>query len=446
MLKKFVGILIFLILLGVLFNSFYLQIPLFVNKTAGKPVAKELPRFTGTVNIGLLANITSPVATFAKQSVNAGNLAVDEINAAGGILGKKVNLIIHDTQLNPELASQYATKLIDKDKAVLLVHDSNTKMALAIGKVAKDKRVLFMCGAGYSPIITGAEAHRYIFRTGFNSTMQAKALASYLNRQYKDKTYVYITWDYIWGWSTEANLRKYTKTTDRTKYKQILIPYPNYTKENIVKAVQEAKKENPDVLVVTLYGDPMIETAKAVYDSDMKKDTRIVLSTDIPYEQVIKHGVDVFEHMITSTSFIPKVPLEYDYQRGQEFVDDFVARYNLYPGETAAGTYTSIYQYKSAVEKAGSFNVDKVVSALEGHKFSLVKGQEYYRDFDHQNVQQGFVIKFKSVEEFDNREFDDDKWNILRSDVGDDIVTTREEWEQVRKQNNKPLFLEPRLE
>lgn len=388
----------------------------------------------GEINIGLSLNSIWPVANFAVEALNGANLALDEINQNGGILGKKVNLITRETQLKSDIARRNVIEMIEQDDIKMIMNDAVSSMALAITKVSRERKIIFMPGTVYASNITGEFAHRYCFRVTYNATMHAKALASYLNRQFKNKKYFYITWDYVWGWDIEQQTRTYTDTTDAIIHKRFLIPYPDYKKADIEQAIETAKKERPDVIVVVLYGSAFSEAMQEIAKTDLKNKAKIVVNTQVTHQAIKEYGTKIFEKIIGSTFFDPAVPYNYNYKRGIQFVENYLTKYNMPPGVSSSSIYTAIYQYKAAVEKAGTFETETVVDAMEKIDFQILKGIEHYRKFDHQNIQDVYVVKFKTEQELKNGRFPGDKWNILRSEHGSNLVISRDKWNQIRAQ------------
>ncbi len=100
-----------------------------------------------------------------------------------------------------------------------------------------------------------------------------------------------------------------------------------------------------------------------------------------------------------------------------------------------------MYQYKEAVERAGTTNTADVIRALEGHRYSFLKDEQYWREFDHQNVQSVYVVKVKPRDQVMADEFASDYFEIIGSMAGDQAAQTQEEWEERRREAGKPLRL-----
>jgi ABC-type branched-subunit amino acid transport system substrate-binding protein len=112
------------------------------------------------------------------------------------------------------------------------------------------------------------------------------------------------------------------------------------------------------------------------------------------------------------------LPYQYGYQGGIEFVERFAERYQAYPSSSAASTYSVLFQYKAAVERAQSFDSEAVIRALEGHQYSMLKDPQEWRAFDHQNVQSVQVVRVNNRDVALQDQFNEDFFEILMSIPG----------------------------
>lgn len=94
----------------------------------------------------------------------------------------------------------------------------SSAVAIASGKAARDRGILYFGTLTYANATTGAEGHRYMFREPYNAWMTAKVLSQYLTRHHADDTYFYITADYTWGWSVEDSVRRFSGTEDSQRH------------------------------------------------------------------------------------------------------------------------------------------------------------------------------------------------------------------------------------
>lgn len=154
-------------------------------------------------------------------------------------------------------------------------------------------------------------------------------------------------------------------------------------------------------------------------------------------------GPKVMEGVIGALPWCWQVPYKYDYARGKQFVETYSAKYGRYPSTSGASAYTILYEYKAAVERAGSFNGAKVVAALEGHDYQLLKDKQTWRDFDHQSVQTVYAVKCKPEPSVLKDKYKLDYFEIISSLSGEKAAITKAEWQEIRRQNSLAVELEP---
>ncbi len=393
-----------------------------------------------TVKIGLNYPKTGPYSVQGLDQLRAAELAADEINAAGGIMGKKIELVTRDSMSKKDVTQKNVTELIDKEGVKMVFGGSASSVAITAGKVAKEKDNIFFGTLTYSTATTGKEGHRHIFRECYNAWMGAKAIASYLKENYSGKKYFYITADYTWGWTTEASVRKFSDTEDKTKHKGVLTPFPGAKEKDFKKALSFAKMMKPDVLVMVLFGKDMSTAVRLATGMGLKQNMQIVVP-NITLGMAEGGGPKVMEGVIGALPWTWRVPYKYDYPKGKEFVEKFAAKHSRYPSTSGASAYTILYEYKSAVERAGTFDTAAVIKALEGHEYTLLKDKQIWRDFDHQSVQTVYAVKCKPQAEVLKDKYKLDYFEILSSLNGEEAVRNRDEWNAVRVAAGKPTVL-----
>ena len=161
-------------------------------------------RAADTVKIGLDNPLTGTYAAVGKNEMIGCQLAIEQINAKGGILGRKVELLIEDsTSGDAATAVQKARKLIDRDQVNFLLGNVNSALALAMAQVAAEKGVLHVVPGGHTDAVTGTTCHWNVFRVCNTTQMEANAVAGTLIKDFGKKWY-YITPDYAFGHTLQA--------------------------------------------------------------------------------------------------------------------------------------------------------------------------------------------------------------------------------------------------
>lgn len=395
-----------------------------------------------TVKIGLNYPQTGPYAVEGQEQLQAAQMAIEEINKEGGVLGKQIKLVTRNTCSQVDISIKNATELIDQEKVQMVFSGDSSAVVIVAGRVCQEKNIPFFGTMTYSAETTGKDGHRCVFRECYDSEMAARVIGTYLKETFPNKKYFYITANYNWGHSTENAMRKITGTGNTQNHKRMLIPFPNATYEDYKNAVFSARRAKPEVLVIVLFGQDMVITLREAHAQGLKENTQIVVP-NLTLSMAEGCGPNVMEAIIGALPWCWQVPYKYDYARGKQFVEDYATRFNHYPCTPGASAYTVMYEYKAAVERAGTFDTIAVIKALEGHEYTFLKDQQQWRDFDHQSLQTVYAVVCKPRAEVLKDKLQLDYFDIIHSLPGDQAAISLEQWTAARKAAQRPSQLEP---
>ncbi|MFH1999298.1 MAG: ABC transporter substrate-binding protein, partial [Planctomycetota bacterium] len=318
---------------------------------------------------------------------------------------------------------------------------ASSGVAIRVSKVCQDKGVVFMATVSAANATTDTEGHRHTFRTCYNAWMGAKALGTFLKRNFAGKKYFYVVADYSWGRSAEESIRTFSNTEDRDLHKSTYTTFPGATEEEFRNKVRLAKIREADVLVLAQFGNDMTLAVRAAEELDLKDSMQIVVPI-LELSMCEGAGPEAMEGIIGTSDWNWRVPSAYGFTRGQKFVDCFWLRYGRYPCWGAATAYTGLWQYKEAVERAGTFAASSVIRALEGHRFTLLKDEQEWRDFDHQNMQTVYLVRCRNAADVLSSVNSQDYFENIDCLSGPLVVRTPAEWKKIRKSAKLPDFLE----
>src|SRR5271156_3850909 len=167
------------------------------------------------IRMGMVDPLTGVYAATAGNEVMGAKLAVEQINAKGGILGRQVELLVEDSANDVGTGVQKARKLIERDQVNFIIGDVNSGIAAAIAQVTSEKKVLHIVGGGHTDTITGSGCSWNVFRVCNTTTMDANAIASTLMEKFGKKWY-FLTPDYAYGHSVQASFEKLLKAAGGT--------------------------------------------------------------------------------------------------------------------------------------------------------------------------------------------------------------------------------------
>ncbi|MDG9671723.1 ABC transporter substrate-binding protein [Hahella sp. CR1] len=394
-----------------------------------------------SVKIGLNYPQTGRYQEQGLAQRRAAFMAVDEINAAGGILGRPVELVIKNTGSKPDRSVRNVEQLVDEDGVVAIFGGSSSAVAISGGKAAKSRDRIYFGTLTYSNETTGTEGHTHMFRESYNAWMGAKVLSKYLKTNYAGQKYFFITADYTWGWSTERSIRIFSNTQDKESHPGVLTPFPTALQKDFVDALNQAQASDAKILVLVLFGDDMVRALELATSMGMKDKMKIVVP-NLTLGMAKSAGPAIMEGVVGAAPWTWEVPYIFNHPKGKEFVERFSELYGLRPSSSAASAYSILWQYKEAVERAGTFRTASVIKELEGHRYTLLKDEQYWREFDHQNVQTVYAVRCKPRSEVMLDEFNEDYFEIIDSMPGEEAAQTYQEWLAERRSANKSDHLE----
>src|ERR1700684_2226678 len=210
------------------------------------------------IRIGMVARFAVVYAAPPGNEVMGAKLAVDQINAKGGILGRQVELLVEDSANDVGTGVQKARKLIERDQVNFMIGDVNSGIAAAIAQVTAEKKILHIVSGGHTDSITGKDCKWNVFRVCNTTRMEANSVSSVLFGKYGRKWH-FITPDYAFGHTLQqaggGNLKKLGGTMTGNE----LTPLGT---TDFSAYLIKARAANPDVLLVLPQGSDMVNCLK----------------------------------------------------------------------------------------------------------------------------------------------------------------------------------------
>ncbi len=220
------------------------------------------------VKIGFNDPLTGTYAELGKNEQIGAELAIDEINAKGGILGRQVQLLVEDsTSADTGTAVQKARKLIQRDKVDFLLGNVNSAMAVAIGQVSNEHGVYHIVTGGHTDAVTGTDCHWNVFRVCNTTRMETNSVSKTLFSKYGKKWY-FITPDYAFGHTLQQGFEASLKQFGGTEAGADLVPLGATDFSSYLIKAQAA---NPDVIIFLQAGQDMINALKQAVQFGLDK-------------------------------------------------------------------------------------------------------------------------------------------------------------------------------
>jgi branched-chain amino acid transport system substrate-binding protein len=341
------------------------------------------------IKIGLDNPLTGTYAAVGKNELIGCQLAVDQINGKNGILGRKIELLVEDsTSGDAGTAVQKARKLIERDNVDFLVGNVNSALAQAMAQVSNEKGVLHVVPGGHTDGITGVDCKWNVFRVCNTTRMEANAVSELLFKDYGKKWY-FITPDYAFGHTLFQGCEADLKKLGGTVVGNALTPLGT---TDFSAYLIQARAANPDVLVVLVQGNDMVNCLKQISQFGIEKQIHVA-GTQQELEAVeamppeARVGVWMFEWYWKQAAGTPGL-------------DQFIAEIRKRSGGKVPTArtwfgYVTIHAYALACEKAKSIEAKAVARALADMELppdiKLQPNKVYFRGGDHQLMLSAFI-------------------------------------------------------
>jgi len=337
------------------------------------------------IKVGFPMIMSGPGALFGEPASKGAQMFVEEINGKGGVLGRKVELIIRDTKGNADEAVRVARELILKDNVDFLVGTLTSAEGPAVSVVAKENKIVFIAPIPKTDQLTAPDKlHPYVFRVAANTTMEGRSAAEIVAR-WPVKRIATISPDYAYGQDVTkafvAHLRKVAPQMDVVDQQWPKLGEADYTP--FINA-QMAKK--PDAVFSSLWGGHFVTFAKQAkplgYFDAVRYNFIGVGEAGSP-ESTKTMGAD-YPVGIWGNSYDA-----FYWQEAPAAYKDYVARLSKYlkdeyPSSWAIQGYMGMQFLTEAIKKANSTESDKVAKALLGLSVETPHGKMTLREKDHQ--------------------------------------------------------------
>lgn len=333
-----------------------------------------------TIKLGGLLPLSGRAADLGITCKQGAELAVEEINAQGGVLGRKLELLVADSKATVQEATSIAKRYVQKDRVNILFGVVSSAVSLAIGEIAKQEKVVFMDTVGSTDTLTKEKWNRYVFRSGTCNSQEANSLALYAAKDKKLVRYYNIGPDYEYGrtmWEIfKTRVKEQNPKAEFVGEQWPKLFVPDYTP--FINAILSAK---PDAVFCTLWGGDLVAFIKQAKPYGLFDKMKWIVATGADLTVVKQLGKEMPAGIIADQRYYFHWP---NTKRNQAFVKAYYAKYKDYPSAWAAEGYDGVYFLAEAMRKAKSTDTEKLVAALEGLSIDAPRGKATLRKEDHQ--------------------------------------------------------------
>jgi len=327
-----------------------------------------------TIKIGLIQPVSGPAAYNGKNTVDGARLAEAELNAAGGVLGKKVEVLLQDGKADPAESLNAAEKLLDRDKVSVLIGAWASSATLAVMPLVQRYEVPLIVETSTAEKITEA-GNPWVFRIASNSKIDADTLQPYLVSKLGLKKVAFMAANNDFGRAVVNNWSRVLAPQGATV---VATEYHKPGETNFAPTLTKLKNSGADSIVITSDSSTLSNIIKQTYEMGMNDRNRIVTS-GFPAETIVQlAGKEAAEGVMVQNYFAPHAPPPGKEQEFAAFAKNYRARYPSsgqgVDANVAAG-YDAVRLAAAAVARAGSDQPAKVRDALKTIQFDGLTGK-----------------------------------------------------------------------
>jgi branched-chain amino acid transport system substrate-binding protein len=343
----------------------------------------------GTIRIGEVNSYKAQPA-FLEPYKKGMQLAIDEINAAGGVNGKQLELITRDDNANPGDAVRLAEELVSREKVDVLTGTFLSHIGLALTDFAKQKKVFFLAGEPLTDKIVWQNGNRYTYRLRPSTYMQVAMLIPDIAAM-KKKRWAIVYPNYEYGQSAAATFKELLKAAqpDVEFVAEQAPPLGKVDAGSVVQALADAK---PDAIFNVLFG---ADLAKFVREGNTRglfkgREVASLLTGEPEYLDPLKDEAPN-GWLVTGYPWYAIATPEH-----KAFVAAYRKAFNDYPRLGSIVGYSAIKSLAAGMQKAKSTDTEKMIAAFSGLQVGTPFGTITYRPEDHQSTMGGYVGRTKN--------------------------------------------------
>jgi len=337
-----------------------------------------------TIKIGEL-NSYKNFAAFLEPYKKGWEMAVDEVNAAGGVLGKKIEIVSRDDNGNPADAVRVAEELLSREKVAFLVGTFPSNVGLAVADFAKQRKTLFIAAEPLTDKIVWDAGNAYTFRLRTSTYMQTAMLIPDAAKL-KKKRWAIVYPNYEYGASATAAFKKLLKEKqpDVEFVAEQAPPLGKIDAGAVAQALADAK---PDAIFSSLFGADLAKFVREGQQRGLFKGVEVfnLLAGEPEYLDPLKDEAPVGWYVTGYPWYDIKTP------EHKKFLDAYQAKYKDYPRLGSVVGYSTVMSVVAAMKKAGSLDQEKLIAAMANLPVGTPFGTATFRALDHQSTMGAYV-------------------------------------------------------
>jgi urea transport system substrate-binding protein len=344
-----------------------------------------------TVKLGLLHSLSGTIALAEAALVDAEKLAIEEINAAGGVLGRKIDMVIEDGASDWPTFAEKTKKLLQRDKVAAIVgcYTSASRKAI-LPALNQHKGLLY-----YPTYYEGQEQDKSVLYTSQEATQSVIAAIEWMAKQ-QGKTFFLVGSDYIYPRTCNKIAKPTIARSGGTVVGEEYAPLGHTEFSSIINKIKAAK---PDWIYSTVVGGSNVAFYKQLKAAGLDGEKQKLLSTVVSENEIDGIGKDNAAGYYACMGYFQSLKNP----QNERFVKAIKAKYgqNRVVGDPMQCAYNAVYLWKNAVEKAQSFDVAKVIAASHGLEFDAPEGRIHFHASNHHVAKKVRIGRARSDGQFD---------------------------------------------
>jgi branched-chain amino acid transport system substrate-binding protein len=363
------------------------------------------------IRVGFPIPLTGAFAAEAQAVLLGAELAIKEFNDAGGMAGRKAELLVRDDKLNPQEGATRTIELIEKDKAHFIVGSVSAAVQLSVNNVAKQRNIIYNSISQADTINEAKDAGPYTFHECLNPHMTAGAVTRYAIPKVGKKV-VFLTADYAYGHEMVRGFQTAGKALGMEVLADVRHPLGQTDFSSYFPKILALK---PEVLIVCNFGRDQQISFRQAHEFGIKKQMQMIAPLLMHNGRKVD-GHSPYEGIIGGTGYY--WGLEATQPSAKRFNDAFKSLHNgQYPTDYSGLGYAGVLNVLLAAKTAGTTDSARVAAALAATRRDVYKGMVYFRACDHQAVQSVLIIESKDRAAAAN---DQDIFRILATEAFDE--------------------------
>jgi branched-chain amino acid transport system substrate-binding protein len=336
------------------------------------------------IKLGAMFISSGPLGGYGINAQRAIDMAVEEINASGGILGRKLTAVFGDTKLKPEVAAELAEKFINEDKVDFLMGPTSSAVALSLSELARKHKKILINTQAATDTVTGDKFNPYLFSTLSNVMMHSRAGAYYMaSKPYKK--WMCIGPDYNYGHESWRFFREKLKEL-KPDVEIVGETFPKLMAKDYSAHIEQIGKAKPDAVWCPLWGQDAVDFIKQAKEAKLFDNIKFAFPVGAALETLVPLGKETPAGLYMASRYFFTTP---DSAENRDFVKKYHEKYKEYPDYMAEETYAGVYFIKVAVERAGSTDPEAIIKAVEKEPLAWLtpEGWKIMQPRDHQVVE-----------------------------------------------------------